>query len=100
MPDEGRVRVWCGVVLAIWFCALCARADDALPASANKICLVMKDQPTRADRFVDYQGKRIYFCCEKCIARFQREPAKFIASSSNSAAEVAPPLQTEGKPSR
>src|SRR5439155_759640 len=40
----------------------------------------MTDQPTRADRFVDYQGQRVYFCCEKCMAKFQREPARFIAN--------------------
>src|SRR5215831_10059000 len=66
----------------------------------NKMCPVMTDQPTRADRFVDYQGKRIYFCCDKCIERFKREPAKFIGnvggspvvSSASSATEVAQPL--------
>ena len=56
------------------------RADDALPAGANKMCPVMTDQPTRADRFIDYQGKRIYFCCEKCMAKFQLAPAKYLAN--------------------
>src|SRR3954462_4925365 len=60
------------------------RAGDALPADANKMCPVMTDQPTRADRFVDYQGKRIYFCCEKCVARFQKEPGKFVLSRDQS----------------
>src|SRR4051812_14064691 len=58
------------------------RADSALPADANKMCPVMTDQPARVDRFVDYQGKRVYFCCEKCVARFQKQPGKFVASSA------------------
>src|SRR4051812_48444711 len=65
------------------------RADSALPPDANKMCPVMTDQPARADRFVDYQGKRIYFCCEKCVARFQKEPARFIASEGAAKAPVA-----------
>src|SRR5438132_12762252 len=56
------------------------RAEEVLPANANKFCPVMTDQPTRADRFVDYHGKRVYFCCDKCLAKFQREPARFIAN--------------------
>ena len=28
--------------------------------------------------FVDYQGKRIYFCCSGCIARFNKEPLKYL----------------------
>ena len=28
--------------------------------------------------FVDYQGKRIYFCCSGCIDQFNKEPAKYL----------------------
>ena len=63
-------------------------------AEMNKMCPVMTDQPTREDRFVDYQGKRIYFCCDKCMARFQREPTKFIANldPANTSAAVTQTL--------
>ncbi len=28
--------------------------------------------------YVDYQGKRIYFCCPGCDAEFQKDPEKFM----------------------
>ena len=28
--------------------------------------------------YVDYQGKRIYFCCTGCDAEFQKNPEKYM----------------------
>ncbi|MDR3556260.1 MAG: YHS domain-containing protein [Syntrophobacteraceae bacterium] len=28
--------------------------------------------------FVDYQGKRIYFCCQGCVAEFQKDPNQYL----------------------
>ncbi len=28
---------------------------------------------------IDYQGKKISFCCDSCIAKFQKDPAKYLA---------------------
>ncbi len=28
--------------------------------------------------FVDYQGQRIYFCCNGCTADFNKDPEKYI----------------------
>ena len=28
--------------------------------------------------FVDYQGKRIYFCCAGCIDEFKKDPEKYL----------------------
>jgi YHS domain-containing protein len=27
--------------------------------------------------YVDYQGKRIYFCCQGCDAEFKKDPEKY-----------------------
>jgi uncharacterized membrane protein/YHS domain-containing protein len=67
-----------GILLAV--APAPARAgEEPLPPGANKMCPVMQDQPTKASRFVDQDGRRIYFCCDKCVARFKREPAKYLA---------------------
>ena len=29
--------------------------------------------------FTDHEGRRIYFCCAACVAKFKTEPAKYIA---------------------
>lgn len=28
--------------------------------------------------YLDYQGKRVYFCCEGCIATFKENPEKYL----------------------
>ncbi|MGD0826669.1 MAG: YHS domain-containing protein [Desulfobaccales bacterium] len=28
--------------------------------------------------FIDYQGKRIYFCCSGCPAEFSKDPEKYM----------------------
>lgn len=28
--------------------------------------------------FVDYEGKRIYFCCSGCIDQFKKDPVKYL----------------------
>ena len=28
---------------------------------------------------IDYQGKKVSFCCDSCIAKFQKDPAKYLS---------------------
>jgi YHS domain-containing protein len=42
-------------------------------ANQQKKCPVM-GYPINKDVYVDYQGKRIYFCCPSCPDRFRQEP--------------------------
>lgn len=28
--------------------------------------------------YLDYQGKRIYFCCPACLPEFQKDPGKYL----------------------
>jgi len=30
------------------------------------------------DIYADYEGKRVYFCCQGCIPEFQKDPAKYF----------------------
>ncbi len=32
------------------------------------------------DIFTEYKGKKVYFCCEDCKAKFLAEPEKYIAN--------------------
>jgi YHS domain-containing protein len=62
---------------------LAAAADvqkDAAAAPAGKaqtICPVM-GEPINKEVFVDYDGKRVYFCCKMCQAKFKEDPAKYL----------------------
>jgi YHS domain-containing protein len=60
-------------------------ADEAPPAASatasavkpQKKCPVMGGGVDKKF-FADYQGKRVYFCCNACPAMFKKDPAKYI----------------------
>ncbi len=56
----------------------------ALPAGANRMCPVMPDEPVDPALFVEYEGKRIYVCCEKCLKRVAEDPAAWYAKAYGS----------------
>ena len=47
--------------------------------NGQSVCPVMEGNPIDPNIFVEYQGKKVYFCCEDCKAKFQAEPEKYIA---------------------
>ena len=54
--------------------------SQVTPASADgtqTICPIMGNKITQ-ECFVDYNGKRIYFCCPGCDKTFKEEPEKYI----------------------
>lgn len=43
------------------------------------ICPVMAGNPINKDLFVEYEGKKVYFCCKGCEDKFLADPAQYIA---------------------
>ena len=52
------------------------RAERSKPV--NDTCPVA-DKPIDPNQTVEHDGRRIAFCCGKCKAAFEKEPAKFLA---------------------
>ena len=50
-------------------------AEDTVKSQAN--CPVMGGKINK-EIYADYEGKRVYFCCQGCIPEFQKEPAKYV----------------------
>ena len=50
----------------------------AAAAGEQTICPVMGN-PINKDVFVEYEGKKVYFCCPECKAKFNADPEKYIA---------------------
>jgi YHS domain-containing protein len=50
-------------------------ADKDSPAQTK--CPVMGGTINK-DIYADYEGKRVYFCCEACISTFKKDPAKYV----------------------
>ncbi len=46
-------------------------------AAAQTKCPVLNN-PIDKNVYVDYQGKRVYFCCSACIDDFKKDPQKYL----------------------
>ena len=49
--------------------------------------------------YTDYEGKRVYFCCEGCVPEFQKDPEKYInkLESEGVKFQEAPKAELENK---
>lgn len=46
-------------------------------AGEQTTCPVMKG-PIDKEIFVEYKGKKVYFCCASCKAEFDKDPEKYV----------------------
>jgi YHS domain-containing protein len=47
-------------------------------AGEQTMCPIM-DAPINKNIFVEYKGKKVYFCCQGCEDKFKAEPEKYLA---------------------
>ena len=78
------------VVLTGCGCPMCKAVGGALglgkkgeapadtSAISQKTCPVMGGT-IDANVYTDDEGRRVYFCCPKCIDKFKKNPAEYIA---------------------
>ena len=48
-------------------------------ATEQTMCPIMDGNKINKDIFVEYQGKKVYFCCAGCEKVFKEDPEKYIA---------------------
>lgn len=53
-------------------------APASQPAAINKFCAVEQDNEIDPKVTIQHDGKTIGFCCEDCIPKFQKDPAKYL----------------------
>jgi len=71
-------RKWIITAMALMFAlAVLGTGLAAAGGQAQKKCPVMGG-PINKDIYVDYQGKRIYFCCPACPEEFKKDPDKYL----------------------
>lgn len=44
----------------------------------NAMCPVMTDEPIDPEIYIDYNGRRVYFCCTRCRRSFERDPEPYL----------------------
>jgi YHS domain-containing protein len=58
--------------------AAAGQATVAAAAGEQTTCPVM-GSPIDKNIFIEYQGKKVYFCCKGCPEMFKADPAKYMA---------------------
>lgn len=56
-----------------------AAATEAVATLEQTTCPVMDGNPINKALFVEYEGKKVYFCCKGCEEKFLADPAQYIA---------------------
>ena len=52
--------------------------QQAQEAMVQTTCPIMGGAVNKAI-FVEYQGRKVYFCCKGCETEFNKDPAKYVA---------------------
>lgn len=60
-----------------------AEPTPSLPTGAQSTCPVMEGKRINPRLYVDYQGVRIYVCCNACVRAVRKEPQKYIERLRN-----------------
>lgn len=55
-------------------------ADEAKKFSAK--CLVAGKPDAKEDKFSEYKGGKVYFCCDNCKGKFDKDPAAFATKAN------------------
>jgi len=56
----------------------CSDSESEQNAEETIICPVMPDKTILRKYFVDYDGKRVYLCCEACVRLFKKQPERYM----------------------
>jgi YHS domain-containing protein len=64
--------------------AVTEEAKNAVKAAEAEVeqtmCPVMDGNKIDKNVFVEYKGKKVYFCCPECKAKFQANPEKYLTN--------------------
>jgi len=65
------------LLLALVLGLLAAGPSLAAEAKPQTVCPVLGGKVNK-QVYIDYQGKRVYFCCQGCDAQFRKDPEKYM----------------------
>jgi YHS domain-containing protein len=55
-------------------------AASAVTKAEQTTCPVMDGNKIDKNVFVEYKGKKVYFCCAACKSVFEKDPEKYAAN--------------------
>ena len=88
--NKNLVMLLCISILILTMVSLTGckkKTEPAAPAETKEIvsqaieqktCPVMEG-PINKELYIEYKGKKVYFCCPGCKEKFEKEPEKYIS---------------------
>lgn len=70
---------------------------EAPPVLTNTICPVMEDEPVDPEIFVEYEGRRVYLCCDRCLRRFEANPDRYAEALARVMPVAGPTAHAQGE---
>ncbi|HEU0289675.1 MAG TPA: heavy metal translocating P-type ATPase [Burkholderiales bacterium] len=70
--------------------ACCGEAKTVAQQATDPVCGMKVDTAT-SKNMLRHEGHSYYFCCDGCLAMFQKDPGRYLTRTTPSAAPVAPP---------
>lgn len=67
-------------VLAAFVAGFAVNAADEKKFSAK--CIVAGDKDAKEDKSADYKGGKVYFCCDGCKGKFEKDTAKYAVKAN------------------
>ncbi|MEM7384542.1 MAG: hypothetical protein AAF514_06310, partial [Verrucomicrobiota bacterium] len=49
----------------------------------NKICPIMVEDEIDPEEVVEYEGKKVFFCCTTCVKAWKKDPKYYIKVMMN-----------------
>lgn len=71
-------------------------AAQANPSIKQTHCPVTPTEEIDPEVYTDYKGQRIYFCCERCKVKFNKDPEQYVARLNTQ--QVSEPVSTDSVP--
>ena len=86
------------ILITIFAVGYVLAAGNTVKQIEQTTCPVMGG-PINQSLYTDYEGKRVYFCCEGCVPEFQKDPEKYInkLESEGVKFQEAPKAELENK---
>jgi YHS domain-containing protein len=85
------------IILTLTLTAFVAASLGAAPGSPQTVCPVLAGAIDK-QVYVDYQGKRIYFCCKGCDETFKKDPDKYMKKLNEQGVVLEPSPEAPKKP--
>lgn len=83
----GIMKKVLSLVAVGFFGLVLAQAAEKQAGKPQTACPV-SGKPINKEVYVDYQGQRVYFCCNACPDKFRKDPEKYFAQFEKEGIEL------------